>query len=212
MVSLASVTDSLVTLATHVIHDLGLPGVFLLMMLDAMAIPFPSEATLLFAGFNVYDGHFTLVGVIVAGVLGDLAGSAVAYSIGYFGRRELLEKHGAKLHLTARRLALTDRWFERYGARAILISRNVPVVRAFSAFPAGAARMPFGRFMLFTLLGVIPWVIAFTVLGNGVGSKWEEWRRHLAFLDYVAVALLVIGIGYLIYRRRRPDAPADASA
>jgi membrane protein DedA with SNARE-associated domain len=203
MLVLASVSDSLVNVAVHIIRDLGLPGIFLLMAFDATGIPFPSEATMMFAGFNVFEGHHSLVTICIAGILGDLAGASLAYAIGYFGRVELLERHGGKLHLTARRMELAEGWFERYGARAILISRNLPIVRTFISFPAGAVRMPYPRFALMTFLGVIPWVVGFAVLGHAVGSKWNSWRHHLAYLDYAAAALIVAAIVYLVIRRRR---------
>jgi membrane protein DedA with SNARE-associated domain len=213
MLLLASVTDHLVTFATHVIRDLGVVGVFLLMAADATAIPFPSEATLLFAGFNVYDGHSTLLAVCVAGILGDVFGASIAYAIGYFGREELLERHGPKIHLTPKRLAMGDRFYTRHGSAAVFFGRLIPVLRAFSSFPAGIARMPYPRFVLLTAAGAAPWVIGFAFLGREVGSNWESWRKHLAFLDYIALAAIVIGIGYLVVRRLRapsepaPDAP-----
>jgi membrane protein DedA with SNARE-associated domain len=213
MLVLASVTDHLVTFATHVISDLGVAGVFLLMAADATAIPFPSEATLLFAGFNVYDGHSTLLAVCIAGILGDLFGASIAYAIGYYGRTELIERHGAKLHITPKRLAMSDRFYARHGPAAVFFGRLLPVLRAFSSFPPGVARMPYPRFAVLTAAGAVPWVIGFTLLGREVGSKWEDWRHHLAFLDYIALGAIVIGIGYLIVRRLRtpsqpaPDAP-----
>jgi membrane protein DedA with SNARE-associated domain len=208
MMVLASVSDSLVNVAVHVIRDLGLPGIFLLMACDATAIPFPSEATMMFAGFNVFQGHHTILEVVVAGALGDVVGSCIAYGIGYYGRRELLETHGAKLHITPQRLALAERWFEKHGSLTIAIGRNVPVLRAFFSFPAGVARMPFGRFALMTLIGVIPWVLAWSLFGHAVGSKWNSWRHHLAYLDYAVLVLLVIGVVYLLIRRRRRGAEA----
>src|SRR2546421_8396714 len=96
---LASVTDSVVTFATHVVRDLGLPGVFLLMLLESACIPIPSEATMLFAGFNVSSGDHTLLAITIAGVLGNLVGSWLAYAVGYFGRIELVERHGKWLHI-----------------------------------------------------------------------------------------------------------------
>jgi membrane protein DedA with SNARE-associated domain len=203
---LASISDSLVNVAVHIIRDLGLPGIFLLMACDATAIPFPSEATMMFAGFNVFEGHHTIPQVALAGALGDVVGACVAYAIGYWGRRELLETHGAKLHITPKRLELTERWFARHGSATIIVGRNVPVLRAFFSFPAGVARMPFWRFAGLTFVGVIPWVLAWSLLGHAVGSKWNSWRHHLAYLDYAVVALLVVGVVYLVIRRRRRGA------
>jgi membrane protein DedA with SNARE-associated domain len=198
-----SVTNVLVNFATHVVADLGLPGVFLLMALDATGIPIPSEVTMLFAGFDVFKGHNTLVGVILAGVVGDIVGGSVAYAIGYYGRLELLERHGAKVHITPERLALAERWFERFGTPAIFFSRMVPVVRSFISFPAGAARMPYSRFLVLSTLGVLPWVAGFAILGREVGSQYPSIQNKLHYVDLAVAALIVVGAIYLIVRNRR---------
>jgi membrane protein DedA with SNARE-associated domain len=212
---LASVTDSLVTFATNVIQDIGLPGVFVLMLLESACIPIPSEATMLFAGFNVFKGQYSLVAITAAGVLGNLAGSWVAYAVGYYGRTGVLERHGAKLHIKPSHLAQADRWFDRFGAKAVFFSRMLPIVRTFISLPAGAARMPFWRFTVLTVAGCVPWVFALALLGQQVGDRWHEWRHNLEYVDYVMVALALVGIVYLVIRRRRgarPDTSPDPAA
>jgi membrane protein DedA with SNARE-associated domain len=202
---IASVTNVLVNFATNVVADLGLPGVFLLMGLDATGIPIPSEVTMLFAGFDVFKGHNTLAGVIAAGVAGDVAGASVAYAIGYYGRLELLERHGAKIHITPERLAMAERWFDRFGTPAIFFSRMVPVVRSFISFPAGAARMPYPRFVVLSLLGVLPWVAGFAILGRELGSRYQSLQSKLHYVDLAVAGLIVVGAIYLVVRsRRRP--------
>jgi membrane protein DedA with SNARE-associated domain len=119
----ASITDSLVNLATHIIRDLGLAGVSLLTMTSGVIGVPGTEPTMLFAGFNVYDGKLTMVGIIVAGVIGDVLGASIAYGIGRFGRVELIERHGNKLHVSPQRLELAHRWFDRYGSPVIFVSR-----------------------------------------------------------------------------------------
>jgi membrane protein DedA with SNARE-associated domain len=200
---IASITNVLVNFATNVVADLGLPGVFLLMGLDATGIPIPSEVTMLFAGFDVFKGHNTLAGVIVAGVAGDVAGASVAYAIGYYGRLELLERHGAKIHITPERLAMAERWFDRFGTPAIFFSRMVPVVRSFISFPAGAARMPYPRFVVLSLLGVLPWVVGFAVLGRELGSRYASLQSKLHYVDLAVAGLIVVGAIYLVVRHRR---------
>jgi len=110
---LASITDKLAEFATNVVGDLGLAGVFLLMVLESACIPIPSEATMLFAGFNVHNGEYSLFAAVTAGVLGNLVGSWIAYAVGYYGRLELVERHGNKLHIKQSHLELAERWFER---------------------------------------------------------------------------------------------------
>ena len=213
LIALASVTDSLVTLATHIIRDLGLGGVALLTMTSGVIGVPGSEPTMLFAGFNVSEGHLSLVGIIVAGVLGDMIGASIAYAIGYWGREELVERHGNKLHISQQRLDRAHRWFERYGAAVIVVSRCVPFARAAFPYAAGVARMGYARFAVFATVGSIIWISALGVLGNAVGNNWQNWRHNLEYVDYVAAALLVAAIAYLIVRivrTRRGDPTAVA--
>lgn len=205
---LASVTESLVNIASHFVRDTGYPAIFLLMAADSACIPIPSEATMMFAGFAAASPdqahhHLALVWIVVAGVLGNLVGSWIAWGVGYAGRIELVERHGRWLHLKPSHLQRADRWFQRYGAAAVFFSRMVPVVRTFISLPAGVARMPFGRFTLFTVLGCIPWVLAWALVGDAVGSDWKNIRHSLDYVDYAVVILAVMAIVYAIYRARR---------
>ena len=209
----ASVTDSLVTLATHIIRDLGLAGVALLTMTSGVIGAPGSEPTMLFAGFNVSEGHLSLFGIIVAGVFGDMLGASIAYAIGYWGREELVERHGNKLHISHQRLDRAHRWFERFGAPVIVVSRCIPFARAAFPYAAGVARMGYGRFLVYGTIGSIIWISALGVLGNAVGSNWQNWRHNLEYVDYVGAALLVVAIVYLIVRitrSRRGDPTAVA--
>jgi membrane protein DedA with SNARE-associated domain len=202
LLTFASLTEPLVQFATHLIADLGLGGVFLLtMMTSVIGVP-GTEPTMLFAGFDVYNGNLTLAGVIAAGVAGDMAGASIAYSIGYFGQRELLEHKSGKVHVSASRLNKAHEWFEHYGSPVIFISRMLPVVRAAFPYAAGVARMPFWRFFVLATLGSIIWIGGLAVLGQAVGSQWPTWRHHLEYVDYAAVAALILAIVYLIVRRR----------
>ena len=197
-----AVTDKLVDFATNLIGDAGYAGVFVLMTLESALIPIPSEATMLFAGFKVEDGTLTLVGIIVAGVLGNLVGSWIAYAIGYYGRLELVERHRV-FHTNRRYLEWADDWFNRHGDATVFFSRMLPIIRTFISLPAGVARMPFWRFTWLTIAGCIPWVTALALLGKGVGSKWHDWKDHLQYLDYAVLAAIVALIVYAIVRRRR---------
>ena len=207
----ASVTDRVVDLATNIIGDLGLAGVFILMLLDSACIPTSSEAIMLFAGFKVADGRFTLLEIVLAGVAGNLVGSWVAYGIGRAGRVELLERHGKWFHISSHHLAWADRWFERYGSATVFFSRMVPVIRTFISLPAGVAKMPFWRFTLLSFAGIVPWVLAFAIAGRAVGEKWDDWQQKLHLLDYVVLAGIVAGLVYLLVRRRRARAARAGS-
>jgi membrane protein DedA with SNARE-associated domain len=215
LLPLASITDPLVRFATNVIGDLGLAGVFVLMLLESACIPIPSEATMLFAGFNVSEGHYSLLAVTAAGVAGNLVGSWIAYAVGYYGRIDVLEKHGSKVGIKTSHLEVADRWFARHGDATVFFTRLLPVIRTFISLPAGVAKMPFWRFTLFTLAGCVPWVFALAFIGKEVGANWEKWKNDLHYVDYAIVAMVVAGIVLLVVRnrraRRRPrGAAADA--
>jgi len=200
---LASLTDPVVNFATNVVSDLGLPGIFLLMLFESACIPLPSEATMLFAGFNVGQGDYSLIVVTLVGTFANLTGSWLAYAVGYYGRVDILEKHGRKLHIKPEHLHAADRWFERHGDATVFFTRMMPIVRTFISLPAGVARMPFWRFTVLTFLGCLPWVFALAFIGKQVGENWEQWKDSLHYVDYAVVALIVIGIAYLVVRRRR---------
>jgi membrane protein DedA with SNARE-associated domain len=141
-----------------------------------------------------------------------MAGASIAYAIGYYGRRELLERQGSKLHVNPQKLDRAHNWSERHGAPAIFVSRLLPFVRAVFPYAAGVAEMPFARFFLAALGGSIIWIGGLGVLGREVGSNWSSWRHHLEYVDYAAVVLVLAVIAYLLIRRRRGAAVIDADA
>jgi membrane protein DedA with SNARE-associated domain len=196
------IVDPIVDAAVDVIDALGYAGVFFLMLLESACIPVPSEAIMLFAGFNVDEGNMTLFGIVAAGVLGNVVGSWVAYAAGYYGRLELLEKNRL-IHINRKHLQWADSWFERHGDATVFFTRMLPIIRTFISLPAGVARMPFWRFTALTLAGCIPWVLMLGFIGQEVGSRWEEWRDYLHYGDYVVIAAILAGIVYLLIRRRR---------
>jgi membrane protein DedA with SNARE-associated domain len=203
MLELASITDPLVTFATNAIDSLGLPGVFLLMLLESACIPIPSEATMLFTGFNVSKGHYTLLEAVAVGVAGNLVGSWVAYAVGYYGRVDILEKYGGKVGIRMHHLQAADRWFERHGDATVFFTRMLPIIRTFISLPAGVARMPFWRFTVFTVAGCVPWVLLLTFIGKEAGNNWDQWKNSLHYVDYAVLAAIVVGVAYLVLRRRR---------
>lgn len=207
-VPIASLSGPIVDFCVNVIKDTGLAGVFLLMAAGSACIPIPSEAVMLFAGFNVSNGDQTLIGITLAGLAGNVVGSWIAYAAGYYGRMDLLEKNRL-IHLSPSRLATVDRFFERHGDAAVFWCRLLPVVRAFISLPAGIARMPFWRFTWLTALGSLPWVLGFGIFGNAVGDQWDKWRNHLQYLDYAVLAAVVALAVYLVVKQRRGGGPGE---
>ena len=165
---------------------------------------------MLFAGFNVAQGEYSLFVVTAVGVAANVVGSWIAYGVGYFGRVDIIEKHGRKVLIKPHHLATADRWFAEHGEATVFFTRMMPIVRTFISLPAGVARMPFLRFSLLTLAGCVPWVLLLTFIGKQAGDNWEKWKDHLHYVDYVVIAAIVLGIVWLIVRRRGAPA-ADAS-
>jgi membrane protein DedA with SNARE-associated domain len=194
MLLLASLTDPIVQFAVDTVDALGLTGVFVLMLLESACIPVPSEATMLFAGFNVANGEYSLFAATAAGVLGNLLGSWIAYWVGRAGRVDVLEKHGRKLHIKRSYLEWADRWFERHGDATVFFTRMLPIIRTFISLPAGVARMPFWRFSALTLAGCVPWVLMLTFIGKQAGDNWEDWKDSLHYVDYAVAAAIVLGV------------------
>jgi membrane protein DedA with SNARE-associated domain len=220
MLILASISESVVNETAHFVRTAGLPGIFALMALGSACIPIPSEVVMLFAGFAVADRtssgahhHLTMTGIVLAGLIGTMVGSWIAYAVGRGGRLELLERHGSKVHMGPAQIERAERWFDRYGQPIVLFGRLIPLLRAFVSLPAGIARMPVLRFSVLTLIGSIPWVLGLAIAGHAVGGDWTSVRKGFEYVDYVVLALIVLGVGYLLVRRRRggaapPDEPA----
>jgi membrane protein DedA with SNARE-associated domain len=208
----ASLTDPIVQFAVDVVDKLGLPGIFVLMVAESACIPIPSEATMLFAGFNVAEGHYSLFAVVAVGTAANVVGSWIAYAVGYYGRIDILEKHGKKLHIKPSHLAWADRWFEKYGSWTVFLTRMLPIIRTFISLPAGVARMPFWRFTLLTIAGCIPWIFLLAFTGKQVGDNWKSWQDSLHYVDYAIAALIVVGIAYLVLRNRRGKRAAEPAA
>jgi membrane protein DedA with SNARE-associated domain len=199
------ILEPLVRAATDVIDATGLAGVFGLMVLESACVPIPSEATMLFAGFNVSEGNLTLFGIVAAGVLGNLVGSLIAYAVGYYGRVELLDQNRL-IHINRRHLDAADRWFERHGPATVFFTRMLPIIRTFISLPAGIARMPLAKFIVYTLAGCIPWVLGLAIIGREVGDRWDQWKGYLHYLDYAVIVGIAVAIVYLLVRRRRGSA------
>ena len=202
---IGDILDPLVRAATDVIDATGLAGVFALMTLESACIPIPSEAIMLFAGFNVSEGNLTLFGIVAAGVLGNLVGSLIAYAVGYYGRVELLDQNRL-IHINRRHLDAADRWFERHGPATVFFTRMLPIIRTFISLPAGIARMPLAKFIVYTLAGCIPWVLGLAIIGREVGDRWDQWKGYLHYLDYAVIVGIAVAIVYLLVRRRRGSA------
>jgi membrane protein DedA with SNARE-associated domain len=185
----------------NIISSLGYGGIGILMALESACIPIPSEIIMPFSGYLVFSGAFALWPVIFWGTVGNLIGSLIAYFIGFYGGRPLIEKYGKYILVSRHDLEQAQRWFEKYGSLSIFFSRMLPVVRTFISLPAGIARMPFWRFSLYTLAGSFPWVFVLTYVGISTGENWSEIEIYFRKFDWLIIILIIGLIGWWIYQK-----------
>ncbi len=201
-------------LVISVIASLGYGGVVLLMAIESACIPLPSEVIMPFSGYLVSTGRFSLQAVAIAGAVGCLLGSYVAYFVGATGGRQAFEKYGRYVLISPHELEIADHFFARWGSATVFVARLLPVVRTFIAFPAGVARMELWRFSLYTLLGSYPWCLALAYAGMKLGQHWRDLAPYFHRFDNLIGVLLVLGAAVFIYARLRGrrQAPARGGA
>src|SRR5713101_3676244 len=176
----------------------GYAGVVLLMAIESACIPLPSEIIMPFCGYLGYTGRFNLWLVSVAGAFGCVVGSMVAYWVGMYGGRPLIEKYGKFILISRHDLDLADRWFARFGEVIVFASRLLPVIRTFIAFPAGVARMNVKKFIIYTFAGSLPWCLGLAYVGQKLGEQWDKDPRlktlfhRFDFLIGIVVLLAVV--------------------
>lgn len=196
-------TEKILTLAFIVIKSLiaktGYGGVVVLMAIESACIPLPSELIMPFAGYLVFTGTMKLLWVATAGALGCNLGSLVAYEIGCYGGRPLVERYGRWVFLGRRELDAADRFFARWGYLAVFVARLMPVIRTFIALPAGIARMPRLRFHVYTFLGSWPWCLGLAWLGMKLGENWRQLGKYFHRFDAVILLALAIGVFWFIW-------------
>jgi membrane protein DedA with SNARE-associated domain len=195
--------SGLSALIISVIASLGYGGVVLLMAIESACIPLPSEIIMPFAGYLVSTGRFGLQAVAVAGAIGCLLGSYVAYFVGATGGRQAFESYGRYVLVSPHELEVADRFFERWGSPTVFIARLLPVVRTFIAFPAGVSRMGLWRFSIYTLLGSYPWCLALAYAGMKLGQHWRNLAPYFHRFDNLIAVLLVLAIAFFAYSRLR---------
>ena len=177
----------------------GYGGIVILMGIESACIPLPSELIMPFAGYLVHQGTMKLVLVATAGAIGCNLGSLVAYEIGCYGGRPLVERYGRWILMGRRELDWADRFFTRWGYLAVFIGRLLPVIRTFIALPAGIARMPRVRFHVYTFLGSWPWCFGLAWLGMKLGENWRGIGKYLHKFDAVILVVLAAGIVWFVW-------------
>lgn len=196
-------TEIILQYITQLISYLGYTGIFLLMALESMIAPVPSEMVMPFAGFLIHAGQFTFLGVLLASSLGSIAGSLVSYWLGRMGEAVVL-RFGRYLMLNPHHLEWTEMFFFRYGSRTIFISRFIPIVRHLISIPAGLGKMRLLPFLVYTAIGATIWNMFLTFLGMKLKQHWEIIQKYSHTLDIVVLGLGILGAtGYFLWWRRR---------
>lgn len=180
------------------ISALGYTGIVLTMAIESACIPLPSEIIMPFSGYLVLSGQFTLLGVTLAGTIGNVLGSIVAYYAGVYGGRPFVERYGPYMLIRHQDLDHADRWFARYGEWAVLIGRLLPVIRTFISLPAGIAKMPFWRFVIYSFIGAFPWCLLLAYVGMVMGEHWDGLREYFHQIDIVIGVALFVALVYFL--------------
>ncbi len=166
-----------------------------MMAVESACIPLPSEIIMPFSGFLVANGQLNIHLVALSGAFGNLLGSIAAYAIGYYGGRPFILRYGRYI-IKPHELEMADRFFHCWGQWAILIARNLPIIRTYISLPAGISRMRFVPFCVLTFVGSIPWCYLLTYVGMKLGENWEGIRKYTHVLDFIVAAVLL----YLLVR------------
>src|SRR5258705_780541 len=211
---IAKIIEFLSGIIVGTISLLGYSGIVLLMAIESACIPLPSEIIMPFSGYLVYTGQMNLWLVGIAGAIGCVLGSLVAYWVGSKGGRPLIEKYGRYVLVSRHDLDMADRWFAKRGEIIVFVSRLLPAIRTFIAFPAGVARMDLKRFVIYTFAGSLPWCLGLAYVGQKLGEKWNKddtlktWFHRFDFLIGILVVLAVIWWVWRHIKHSREEAAA----
>jgi membrane protein DedA with SNARE-associated domain len=229
-VLVASILSEITDAITATIGDYGLYAVFFLMLVDAV-LPAASEVVMVYGGAlasgafagqevtlfgeTIEEGLPAYLAIALAGTIGYTIGAIGGWAIGLYGGRPFLERRGRWLHLNEERLERAERWFDRWGDRAVFLGRLTPVVRSFVSVPAGVFEARLGRYTVLTLVGSAIWCFAFAAAGYAAGESWEDFHHAFRYFDYLIAALIVAAVAFLVIRhvrRRRRVAEESTGA
>ncbi len=216
---LTHLTDSLTTLITNLYVSTGLLGIVIAMAIESCCIPLPSEIVMPLAGImlasgKILSGMSLIAGIVLvalAGSLGCLLGSIVAYAIGYSGGRPLLLKYGRYALISQHDADRADAFFQRWGSATAFFSRLLPVVRTYISLPAGISKMPFAKFCLYTFLGSFPWCLLLAYIGTVIGGNLSTLSPYFRTFDVVILVAVVVLVALYIWRHIHNDRIARAA-
>ncbi len=184
------------------IDSWGYFAVVILMAMENACIPVPSELILGFAGYLISAERMTFTGAMIAGMIGGMIGSIFAYVVGSTGGRKFVDKYGKYFFIKRSHVDLAQKWFDKYGIRAVFFSRMLPVIRTFISLPAGFARVDFKKFLFYTFAGSLPWTALILFAGLWLGDNWEYLLEigHEFSLIFIIVSILIIA--WLYFRKK----------
>jgi membrane protein DedA with SNARE-associated domain len=196
-----SITEILANFFSNIIYEIGYVGVMVLMAMESMIFPVPSEAVMPFTGFLVYEEKFSWIGVLIFSTLGSIIGSSISYLMGLYGGRAFILKYGKYFLLEKEHLEITEKFFSKYGEITILISRFIPVVRHLISIPAGMARMNFMKFIIFTTIGASAWNMFLAYVGYILKSNWKEIMKYSKVFDLIVILAIFLLSVYFLYKQ-----------
>jgi membrane protein DedA with SNARE-associated domain len=186
---------------THLVSTYGYAAIFILSVLQSCCVPTSSELTLGFAGVLAAEGKLSLPAVILVAVCGEVVGAYIAWFIGRYGGRSIVDRYGKYVLLTHHDLDRAEGWYDRHGNWGVFGGRLIPVVRNFVALPAGVAEFPLFRFGVLTFFGSLIWLSAMALIGYSVGGSYHKIMKGFAYAGYLLLAVAVVGIAVVIYHR-----------
>ena len=195
----------------NIINSFGYFGIFLLIAIENVFPPIPSEVILLFGGFMTTYSSMTIIGVIIASTLGSLLGAIILYYIGKILNKRKLKKiirgkTGKILRLTPKDIDNADKWFDKKGNKTVFFCRFIPLIRSLISIPAGMSEMPMKTFLIYTALGSAIWNTVLTIIGNIVGEKWPTIVKILDKYSNIVIIILILLISIIIitfYKKKK---------
>lgn len=204
------IISNLTNFIIQTISNSGYAGIFFLMVAESALIPIPSEVIMPFSGYLVSTGKFNVVAVIMAGSIGNLIGSLIAYFVGAYLGREFVLRYGKYVLLKKSHLEIAESYFKKYGNMATFISRLLPAIRTYVSLPAGVAKMNLKKFTAYTFVGSIIWNSALTYIGITLGEEWNSIRKYSAYFDAIVIIAVIVAI-ILYWRSRRKESESSST-
>jgi membrane protein DedA with SNARE-associated domain len=195
------IIGNLANFVIQTISNTGYLGIFALMIAESALIPIPSEIIMPFSGYLASIGKFNPILVIIAGSVGNLVGSIIAYVIGIKLGREIILKYGRYILLKKSHLEWTESYFKKYGDRSTFVSRLLPAIRTYISLPAGIAKMKLKKFALYTFAGSIIWSTMLTGVGMALGEEWTKIRHYSDYINGLVIIAIIVIVVIIIKKR-----------